>query len=575
MKHSIIILLISLFLSFVAVAQEEYSTPQLPDSLVERLKENRGTDLNRAMALDDVIMFYFDDHRIVDATSFINELGDVANSIHDNYWIAKSHYYKALCVYYTYNAEFLAHANKALRIAETLRKNEASQLLLARIYLARSAYFFDNNLFPECQESINNGLKIAEKNGFHSLKHLFLGNLGAMLEHLEKHEDAIDIFKENLKNKFNLSALPNIAASYRELHQYDSAVFYVDSVISYVTKMEKMNGNDGYQLIRAYQIKALVFIDLNLWDQAIKSLDASKYYTAQYGDKSLFSRELLLRADALNGLGKYEQALKTIDNAIDIANTSNLINIEWMAVKLKSDILDNMKAYKREVETLRYFITLTDTLNNRENVEKVQIQKFQQETMAMEQQYELQQAAMRQRHRLIWLSFAFLFVVGALLTVIFMLNRKRKLETIAAVLDTRNREVTSKTLEQMHLNQVLQEVVTKLTYFANNPKGNNNAVDITIRDLKGLIDNGSAKDFDYFFTQVHPDFYKKLQADFPDLTPNDLRLCAYIKSNLNVKEVAELTGVSADSVKTARSRLRKKLCITDPYASLSKFLGKY
>ena len=57
MKHSIIILLISLFLSFVAVAQEEYSTPQLPDSLVERLKENRGTDLNRAMALDDVIMF--------------------------------------------------------------------------------------------------------------------------------------------------------------------------------------------------------------------------------------------------------------------------------------------------------------------------------------------------------------------------------------------------------------------------------------------------------------------------------------------------------------------------------------
>ena len=277
----------------------------------------------------------------------------------------------------------------------------------------------------------------------------------------------------------------------------------------------------------------------------------------------------------MNGLGKYEQALKTIDNAIDIANTSNLINIEWMAVKLKSDILDNMKAYKREVETLRYFITLTDTLNNRENVEKVQIQKFQQETMAMEQQYELQQAAMRQRHRLIWLSFAFLFVVGALLTVIFMLNRKRKLETIAAVLDTRNREVTSKTLEQMHLNQVLQEVVTKLTYFANNPKGNNNAVDITIRDLKGLIDNGSAKDFDYFFTQVHPDFYKKLQADFPDLTPNDLRLCAYIKSNLNVKEVAELTGVSADSVKTARSRLRKKLCITDPYASLSKFLGKY
>lgn len=226
MKRSIIILLISLFLSFVAVAQEEYITPQLPDSLVEKLKENRGADLNRAMALDDVIMFYFDDHRFVDASSFINELGDVANSIHDNFWIAKSCYYKSLCAYQTYNnAEFYAHANKALRIAETLRENEASQLLLARIYLVKSAFFFNNNLFPECQENISKGLKIADKNGFHSLKHLFLGNLGAMLEHLGKYEEAINIFKENLNYKFNLSDLTNLAASYREIHEYDSVFF--------------------------------------------------------------------------------------------------------------------------------------------------------------------------------------------------------------------------------------------------------------------------------------------------------------------------------------------------------------
>lgn len=244
-------------------------------------------------------------------------------------------------------------------------------------------------------------------------------------------------------------------------------------------------------------------------------------------------------------------------------------------MKLKSDILNNINAYKREAENLRYFIALTDTINNRGNVEKVQIQKFQQEAMAMEQQYELQQAAMQQKHRLIWLSLAFLLVLGVLVAVIFILNRKRKLETIAAVLDTRNREVTSKTVEQMHLNQVLQEMVTKLTNFSNNPKSDDNTVDATIRNLKSLIDDGSAKDFDYFFTQVHPDFYKKLQADFPDLTTNDLRLCAYVKGNLNVKEVAELTGVSADSVKAARSRLRKKLGITDSNASLSKFLSKY
>ena len=122
------------------------------------------------MALDDVIMFYFDDHRIVDATSFINELGDVANSIRQ-LLIAKSHYYKALCVYYTYNAEFLAHANKALRIAETLRKTRLRNCFWQEfIWQVPTS---STTTFPECQESINNGLKIAEKNGFHSLKHLF------------------------------------------------------------------------------------------------------------------------------------------------------------------------------------------------------------------------------------------------------------------------------------------------------------------------------------------------------------------------------------------------------------------
>lgn len=576
MKHSIIILLISLTFSFAATAQEDYEMLQLPDSLVGKLKENRGTDLNRAKALDDVIMFYYNNQRIVGAEGYINELGHVANSISDNYWIAKSHYFKALCAFDTYNdTEFLTHVNKAHRIAETLRENEASQWLLARIYLTKSVFFKQNNLFAECQECIDKGLKIAEKNGFHSLKNAFLNNSGSLLSSLGKQEDAIAVYKEILKDEFDLMALVNIASSYGQLRQFDSALFYADSVIRYATNMEEMNDNDRHLLISAYHTKAAVYLDLNLWEQAIQSLDESKDFMAQYGEKSLFTIGLLHRAQALNGMGQYEQALETINNAISIANSTNMINNEWAAVRLKTKILHNMRAYELEAENLRYFITLTDVINHKGNVEKAQFQKLQQEAMAMEQQYELQQAAMKQKHRLIWLSLAFLLVLGALVAVIFILNRKRKMETIAAVLDTRNREVTSKTMEQMHLNQVLQEMVTKLTHFSNNPKGDDNTVDATIRDLKSLIDDGSAKDFDYFFTQVHPDFYKKLQADFPDLTTNDLRLCAYVKGNLNVKEVAELTGVSADSVKAARSRLRKKLGITDSNASLSKFLGKY
>lgn len=573
MKKTVIILLLFLACLPLWAQDDEFC---VPDSLIAKLKEFRGTDLTRAKALDDVIMFYFDEHKITNAAGYINDLEDVANSIRDNYWMAKSHYYKALCAYEKYdNAEFFTQVNKALRLTETLRESKDTQLLLARIYLVKSAAFFNNNLLPECQESIDKGFQIAKKYEFQNLKHSFFTNSGALLVQLRKYNDAINVFKENLKYKFELGGLLNLASSYGKLQQYDSVFYYADSIIRYTNSLKKMNGDDAYQLINAYQVKAAGFIELKMWDQAIQCLDKSDEYMAQYGDVSLLSSELFYRADALRGVGQNEQALETVDDAIELAVLANQLDIEWYAVKLKSDILDNMKEYEEEVKNLRYFNTLTDTIKNKEDVEKLQLQEFQRETFALEQQYKQQQAIMQQRHRFLVLLFTFLIVVGILIFIIFSLNRKRKLETTAAVLDTRNREVTTKTMEQMHLNQVLEDVVAKLTHFVHNPKDNDNAIDHAIRDLKGLITDGSEKDFDYFFTQVQPDFYKKLQADFPELTPNDLRLCAFIKGHLNVKEVAELTGISADSVKAARSRLRKKLGITDPNASLSKFLGKY
>lgn len=68
---------------------------------------------------------------------------------------------------------------------------------------------------------------------------------------------------------------------------------------------------------------------------------------------------------------------------------------------------------------------------------------------------------------------------------------------------------------------------------------------------------------------------KKLLTDFPKLTQNELRLCAFVKSNLSVKEIAAINGISADSVKTARKRLRKSLNLTGEDVSLLEFLSKY
>ena len=54
-------------------------------------------------------------------------------------------------------------------------------------------------------------------------------------------------------------------------------------------------------------------------------------------------------------------------------------------------------------------------------------------------------------------------------------------------------------------------------------------------------------------------FFKFLKENYPELTPNDLRLCSYLRMNFNTKEIAQLLNISARSVETSRHRLRKKL----------------
>lgn len=54
-------------------------------------------------------------------------------------------------------------------------------------------------------------------------------------------------------------------------------------------------------------------------------------------------------------------------------------------------------------------------------------------------------------------------------------------------------------------------------------------------------------------------FFKYLKERYPDLTPNDLRLCSFLRLNFNTKEIAQLLNISTRGVETSRHRLRKKM----------------
>ncbi|WP_026995254.1 two-component regulator propeller domain-containing protein [Flectobacillus major] len=80
--------------------------------------------------------------------------------------------------------------------------------------------------------------------------------------------------------------------------------------------------------------------------------------------------------------------------------------------------------------------------------------------------------------------------------------------------------------------------------------------------------------FESNFNMVHEEFLKKLIDHYPNLTPSDLKLAAYLRMNLSTKEIAQLFNITNRSVELKRYRLRKKMDL-DTEVNLGEFMMKY
>jgi DNA-binding CsgD family transcriptional regulator len=61
------------------------------------------------------------------------------------------------------------------------------------------------------------------------------------------------------------------------------------------------------------------------------------------------------------------------------------------------------------------------------------------------------------------------------------------------------------------------------------------------------------------FRDSHSDFYDCLISKYPDLNPNDLRLCAFLKLDLSNKQISDYDHISIRTAESKKYRLRKKL----------------
>jgi uncharacterized protein YeaC (DUF1315 family) len=94
--------------------------------------------------------------------------------------------------------------------------------------------------------------------------------------------------------------------------------------------------------------------------------------------------------------------------------------------------------------------------------------------------------------------------------------------------------------------------------------GNSLQKNENMRDLQSLLASHLMTDENWYkfkkaFISTYPDYYEYLQENYDELTESNLRLIILMKLDINTKEITNLLGISADAVKKAKQRLKKKL----------------
>ena len=128
----------------------------------------------------------------------------------------------------------------------------------------------------------------------------------------------------------------------------------------------------------------------------------------------------------------------------------------------------------------------------------------------------------------------------------------------------RDKELANQTMDLIRKNKFLVKIKEDLE------KIKKSSSDDMLQDKISSLISRIDKDIDHkkqwevfetAFDEVHEDFLIRLKERYPNLTPKELRLCAYLRMNISTKEIAPLMNISVRGVEICRYRVRKKLNI--------------
>ena len=140
-------------------------------------------------------------------------------------------------------------------------------------------------------------------------------------------------------------------------------------------------------------------------------------------------------------------------------------------------------------------------------------------------------------------------------------NRQLQENKLVQELDVRRKGLTSYTLHVIQKNQLLESLRDRLAILVKEDKRDQKKqLQQLIQQINQNFNHDQYWDeFRETFGQVHQQFFDHLKRHSDELTSNDMRLLSLIKLNLGSPDIATLLGISQDSLRVSRYRVKKKL----------------
>lgn len=476
----------------------------------------------------------------------------------------------------------LDYYNQALKLARQLGDKEEIATNLANIGKIQTIQGF----YIDALRNMEEALALDREAGDESMVAIDLNTIGRIYEAWGEFDKAAEYLKKALAIDLKLNQMDKVAIRYSGLGlvckawgKYELALEYFDKAMA----IDKELKNNDKIALRQVNIGS-TYLAMGNPDKALSYLDLGLAYFEKNQMTSYHAATLIDIGKCHLIHREYQEAESAFLKSIELSRPGKLNRNIMNSLEQLSKLYQQMRQFEKAYQSQTGFMTLKDSLFNAES-QKI-IMEFQAlyELDNKQQQLELlvrDQELARKRHantRLLVFVFSLVFVVIVLALLVMLKNLQNKRlqtekenEALKSELDQRNKELTFNAMCIVKNNETMVRMVEAVDS-ALEANDEHHQLKNVIHQLQRMEQDKSWEDFEIRFIQTHQDFYKKLQSRFPDLTPNERKLCAFLRLNLSTKDIATITHQSINSINVARTRLRKKLSIDGTDENLIGFL---